>query len=153
MMTRAELAEGLAKGKTLESLLDFTDGQDCQIFKASGFSTGEDVIYIPDISLNEIPVDVVLNRDNSLRDSSGGKWGSMTAQKQIQVALSYCYTGESFVEICNGDEALAYRLFQYVDWQHPSSALDEVVYDDEADRAWAEETYASFREKQLKPAC
>ena len=144
-MTRTDLAAGLRKGLCLSELLQFSDGQDCLIFKADRFTTGDHVIYVPDVELNEIPIRVAVNIDNSMSDSTDGMWGRMTAEGQIRVILSYCYTGDDFVDTCECDEALAYRLFCYCDWQHPISALPEVAYEDEEDRRWAKETYAVFQ--------
>ena len=67
------------------------------------------MIYVPDVSLNEIP----LNRP-------------ITDQNELDEVIGYCYTGRDFVEECNGDRELAERLFWYCDWQHPSSAADEI---------------------------
>lgn len=144
-MTITELKQGLFGGKSLEELLSLRDGQECTIFKADDFCTGDDIIYIPDIDLNEIPVSLDLSIDNSMSDASNGKWGPMTAGEQINIVLSYCYTGKMFVELCDGDEALAYRLFCYVDWQHPTSALDEVVYEDDKDEQSAREVYEKWK--------
>lgn len=146
-MTKAELREGLLKGIHLSVLLPLTDGQECMIFKAEQFTTDDQVIYIPDISLNEIPDSLDLSVDNSMRDASKGKWGSMTASEQIDLILSYCYTGADFVSLFDGDEALAYMLFLYCDWQHPSSAMEEVDYENEDDKKWAAELYAAYLER------
>ena len=143
-MTKEDLRKAFHQGFALADVLDLVPGQDCMIFKAEKFSADDQVIYIPDIDLNEIPYSVDLSEDNSLRDASNGKWESMTANEQIDLVLSYCYTGDDFVDLCEDDEALAYRLFCYCDWQHPSSALPECEYDDEEDKKWAEETYASL---------
>lgn len=103
------------------------------MFKADEFSSGDDIVYIPDIDLNEIPVDHNLSVPNSMMDASNGWWGPMTAEEQVDLALSYCYTGKDFVDLCEGNEEMARDLFAYVDWQHPSSAYPEVAedYEDE----------------------
>ena len=144
-MTTSELEKGLLSGKTLSDLLPFRDGQECTIYKADTFRPDDTILYIPDISLNEIPTDLALNIDNSMSDASNGDWSSMTAAEQIRTVLSYCYTGEMFVEMCEGDEALAWRLFCYVDWQHPGSAMDEVTYDDQDDVEWVKAAYLQYK--------
>ena len=144
-MKISELEKALLSGKALSDVLPFRDGQDCTIYKADIFRPDDTILYIPDISLNEIPTELALNTDNSLSEASNGKWGCMTAEEQIRVVLSYCYTGEMFVEICEGDEALAWRLFCYVDWQHPTSALDEVNYDDQDDAEWVKAAYQQYK--------
>ncbi len=45
--------------------------------------------------------------------------------------LSNCYTGQEFIDECGGDVEKAERLFWYCDWQHPSSAVDELADDEE----------------------
>ena len=131
-MTSKELEIKLQAGATLNEILVFVDGQDCTIFKAKEFCTGDEVLYIPDVELNEIPINIPLNVDNSMSDNSNGKWGSMTAAEQITLILSYCYTGDDFLSECDGNERLAEDLFHYCDWQHPSSALPELEDDEEA---------------------
>ena len=132
-MTKDVLRTRLEGGEKLCDILAFRVGQECEMFKADAFQIGNEVLYIPDIDLNEIPVDICLSVDNSMMDETGGKWGSMTAREQIELALSYCYTGDDFVELCGGDVEMAERLFWYCDWQHPGSAYDEVCDGDEED--------------------
>ena len=144
-----ELKQGLLSGKPLSELLPLQDGQDCTIYKADRFFPDDTILYIPDISLNEIPAYLDLSVDNALSDASNGKRGSMTAEEQVNLVLSYCYTGEMFVEVCSGDEALAWRLFCYVDWQHPSSALDEVDYDDQDDMEHIKKGYNLYKNNKI----
>lgn len=144
-MTKAELKALLLGGAPLNTVLPLRDGQECTIFKTTDFCTDDTIIYIPDMDLNEIPDGLDLSIDNSMRDASNGAWSGLTAEEQVNIVLSYCYTGAQFIELCEGDEALAYRLFGYVDWQHPSSALDEVDYDDEEDARSAREIYEAWK--------
>lgn len=108
-MLITDLREQLRAGKTMDELFHYTRGQECQIYKAPEFITGDTVIYIPDISLNEIPMDRPLCNDEEIED-----------------VLHFCYTGDNFVHECGGDVELAKRLFRYCDWQHPSAALPEI---------------------------
>ena len=130
-MTKREIRAELLKGRPLDDILHFTDGQECMIFKAERFVPGDEVLYIPDIGLNQIPVDIDLSHDNSMMYETKLGWGPMTAEEQIEVVLSYCYTGDDFVTQCESDLEMAERLFWYCDWQHPGSAVDEVVEDEE----------------------
>ena len=41
-----------------------------------------------------------------------------------------CYTRNDFLEMCSGQEKLAEMLFYILDWQTPSSALEEVSLED-----------------------
>ena len=113
-MTREDIRSALSAGKMLIDLLPFGPGQDCEIFKSDKFSAGDDVIYIPDVLLNEIPI-----------------YRKVFSQEELEYVLSHCYTGKDVVEECGGDESLAERLFWYCDWQNPSSALAEVADDEE----------------------
>lgn len=97
-----------------DDLFHYSAGQQCTIYKAAAFTTGDEIIYIPDISLNDIPM------DRPLRNG-----------EEIEEVLSVCYAGVDFVQECAGDVKLAERLFYYCDWQHPSSALPEVDCEDE----------------------
>lgn len=126
-MTKNELLGGFCHGFSLQQLLPAIPGQDCQIFKAERFRTDDEIIYIPDIELNNITFETV------------------PVDEDVQYTLDRCYSGADFVELCEGDEALAYRLFCYCDWQHPISALDEVYYEDEADKADAQLVYEMFK--------
>lgn len=99
-MTKKELEEKLTAGSCLLKLFDFSDGQDCLIYKKENFEVSDEIIYIPDIFLNE----------EDLTDTS--------TPKGIQCAISHCYTGKDFVEECKGHEDLARVLFGFVDWQH-----------------------------------
>lgn len=100
-MTVKELKKKLIKGYRLKDLFDFSDGQDCIIYK-SDFEITDDIIYIPDIDLNEINIDTKLNKE------------------EIKNVLNSCYTGNDFVEECNGYKDVAEELFEFVDWQHPN---------------------------------
>lgn len=130
-MTKDELREKLLIGATLDELLCFRSGQDCDIFKTAEFVSGDEIIYIPDIDLNQLPISIDLSHDNSMMDEMRCGWGPMTAEEQIRIVLSYCYTGNDFIKECEGDAEKAERLFWYCDWQHPSSALPEIDDDEE----------------------
>ncbi len=43
------------------------------------------------------------------------------------------YSSRDFIVLCNGREEMAERLFLELDWQSPSTVLDEWERDDEAD--------------------
>ena len=55
-MTKAELRERLRKGAIMDDLFEFREGQECWIFKAPEFEPGENILYIPDTDLNDIPI-------------------------------------------------------------------------------------------------
>lgn len=116
-LTKEEIRRYLETGLPLCAIVDFRKGQECDIFKTQEFVPGEVVVYIPDIYLNHIPV-----FDHG---------DEMTAE-QIDEILSYCYTGDDFLKLVDGDMEKAKILFDYVDWQHPSSALDgDGLFDEE----------------------
>lgn len=111
-MTKRELKDKLLTGSLLEDLLEFSDGQDCLIYKGK-FEVSDQVIYIPDIYLNNINIEFALSSE------------------EIDNVISHCYTGNDFMMECDGNEKLAIELFEFVDWQHPNiqDVLD--TYDDE----------------------
>ena len=114
VLTKQELSVRPCRSRTLNDLLAFGPGQGCEIFKANRFHPGDVVIYVPDVSLNHIPLD-----------------RSITGPEEIAEVLSSCYTGQDFIDECGGDVRKAERLFYYCDWQHPSSAIDELADDGE----------------------
>lgn len=120
-MTKEELKKQLEERKTLQGLFQFSVGQECLIFKALEFQLGSDIIYISDISLHEIPDDCPI-----------------TEIEDQEQALSDCYSGDDFVNICSGDVKLAKQLFDWCDWQSPEAALPEVI------AAYADESLPAF---------
>lgn len=113
-MTKETLRINLEAGRIMDELFHYSAGQECSIYKAATFTVGDEVIYIPDISLNSIPMDRPLKNG-----------------EEIEEVLALCYTGDDFVQECTGDVELAERLFCYCDWQHPSSALPEVDHNED----------------------
>lgn len=113
-LTKEDLKMSLTEGKTMNELFPFRSGQECEIFKASRFTSDDTILYIPDTSLNEIPMDTPI-----------------TDPESIDEVVRKCYTWSDFVELCDGDTVLAEELFHYCDWQHPSSAVDELVDEDQ----------------------
>ena len=128
-MKKSEIRTALLNGAALEDILTLSDGQECEIFKGSFFAKNDEVIYIPDTTLNDIPTH------------------RPVTDEECNHILSHCYTKEDFLRECNDDAALAFRLFRYVDWQHPSSAFVEVDYEDEEDQRQAAEIYRAACEE------
>ena len=122
LYTKDELYNLLKKGAILDELLDMSDGQECTIFKADYFPEKCDyniVIYIPDLDMN----DVVYNRKMTLQE--------------IADAYTNFYTAQDFIDICEGDEKKARRVFYNCDWQHPSTEFTEMeMFDEEDDEDW-----------------
>lgn len=122
-MNTGELETRLIAGNPLVQLFEFTAGQCCEIYKAKNvkrFCRNTDIIYIPDTSLNDI------RTERPLYD------------EEIDEVLELCYTGEDFLAICGGDEAMARRVFDACDWQRPSTALDELRREDEEEAVGGE---------------
>lgn len=114
-MTKLELRYILMGGKKLEDIFDFTNGQECLIYKGKFLPgiIGDDICYIPDIFLNEIP------------------YNRPVSESEIEDIISECYTTNDFINECKGHESLAKDLFNYVDWQHPNIQDFLEGYDDE----------------------
>ena len=113
MVNKDDLRGHLEAGRTLDNFFVFRTGQECDIYKAPMFVPGDDVLYIPDLSLNGVPTDRPLDSE------------------EIDRIMELCYTGHDFMEITDGDVDKAEKLFCYCDWQHPSSAWDAGELDDE----------------------
>ena len=111
-MTKKELQMKLLAGERIGDLFTFSAGQECEIFKAENFQDGDEIIYIPDIYLNEIPV---------------GR--SVANADEMRNVMSCVYTGDDFLTICGGSYDLALEVFSYCDWQHPWSAYYEIIED------------------------
>lgn len=102
-MTKEILRKELECGKVLKDIFSFTDGQDCTIYKGKfDLENAENIIYIPDIFLNDIDIDA-----------------DFLTEMEIKNVLENCYTTEDFIEEVQGHVNLAESLFDYVNWQHP----------------------------------
>lgn len=112
-MKKSELEARLRNGEIMDDLFHFRLGQDCYMFKADiGEAPDPDeIIYIPDVALNEISLDEPITEED------------------ISDIVEYCYTWQDFLDNMEGDAEKAFRLFDYVDWQHPSSAAEELKMD------------------------
>lgn len=112
MINKRELAARLKQGECLEEIFDFTDGQECLIYKGE-FEVSDNIIYIPDIYLNKLNLGVVETGEN------------------LNDILKNCYTGNDFLKECNGYKNIAKALFDFVDWQHPNIQDLTDCYDEE----------------------
>lgn len=102
-ITKEYLRKELECGKALKDIFEFSDGQDCTIYKGKfDLENAENIIYIPDIFLNDIDIDA-----------------DFMTEMEIKNVLENCYTTEDFMEEAQGHVNLAESLFNYVDWQHP----------------------------------
>ena len=114
-MTKDELRKELKAGVKLEDIFEFTDGQDCLIYKGKFLPgiIGDDICYISDLSLVDIPVNK-----------------SIVKSYEIDSVMGRCYTTNDFIKECNGHENIAEDLFNYVDWQTPDINDFMEGYDD-----------------------
>lgn len=118
LYTKDELYNLLKNGAILDELLDMSDGQECTIFKADYFPEEDcynSVIYIPDLDMNGVVYD-----------------RKMTLQ-ELADAYTNFYTAQDIIDICEGDEKKAKRVFYNCDWQHPSTEFTEMEAFDEED--------------------
>lgn len=116
LLTKSELRARLEEGEELCDILMLEEGQECQIFKADEFKVGDEVIYIPDLALNGIVRFMDDKRTNF---------------EYADDVIDNAYTGQDFVDECDGNVEMAERLFWYCDWQHPSSAFPEIDFEEE----------------------
>ena len=116
-MTREILRKELECGKALNEIFEFTDGQDCTIYKGKfDLNNAENIIYIPDVFINDIDVEA-----------------DFMTEMEIENVINNCYTTADFIEEAQGHVNLAQDLFNYVDWQHLD--LHDLLegYEDEQD--------------------
>lgn len=113
-MKKNELIRRLRCGEKLEDIIEFTSGQECDIFKEKWRDfESDDLVYIPDIYVND---EVICGRP-------------MT-ENEIEDFKSVAYTWEDFIDEADGDENLAKRAFINCDWQHPSTEIEQIkTYD------------------------
>lgn len=101
-LSKTELEVYLRKDYTLAELIpDTSKGEGCVIYKDS-WEKSDRIIYIPDYSLNGIIPNRILNA------------------KEIDKTVHSYYTGNDFLQICNGHEHIAQALFSICNWQHPN---------------------------------
>lgn len=112
-MTKVELRAALEKGSTLCDLFEVVSGEECEIVKHDRFEASDDIIYIPDLRLNDIPITRPMT------------------QKEIQETLYSCYTGNDFLYMCGSSGPSAKALFDACTWQHPSSLLEGIDGEEE----------------------
>lgn len=116
-ITKECLRKELECGKALKDIFEFTDGQYCIIYKGEfDLENVENIIYIPDIFLNDIDIDT-----------------DFMTEREIENVINNCYTTEDFMEEAQDHINLAKSLFAYVDWQHPDLYDLLEGYDDEQD--------------------
>lgn len=122
-MDKKTLRKELEGNVPLEQILDLTIGQcGCTIYKlraANGpirHNDFDNICYIPDMELNDIPYDKPFLSDEEIDD-----------------ILEYCYTFQDFIDLCHGDINKAKAVYNNCDWQHPSTEYDEMELFDEED--------------------
>lgn len=116
-ITKEYLRKELECGKCLEDIFEFSDGQDCIIYKGNfDLNNAENIIYIPDVFLNDIDIEA-----------------DFMTEREIKNVLENCYSTEDFMVEAQGHVNLAESLFDYVDWQHPDLYDLLEGYDDEQD--------------------
>lgn len=102
-MTKKRLRRLLLRGKCLTDLFEFTDGQECIIYKGDfDKAKDKDIIYIPDLYIDSSLYDKKLNRE------------------QIDELLYRVCAKRDFLRESEGHYNIAYELFDFVDWQYPN---------------------------------
>lgn len=125
-MKKEEVKALMREGKKIDEIFDLSLGQDCLIYKGAWPAdvTSKEVIYIPDIWLNELD----------------------SPEVSVEEKLSYMYTAEDFLAESNGNLQVAKDLFEFCDWQNPAiQDLLDCTSDEEA-----QQLYGSTWEEILK---
>lgn len=118
-MIKEEAKKLLLEGKKIGEIFDLIPGQECMIYKGEwpDDTSSEDIIYIPDIDLNELDSDDV----------------------PVSEKLSLMYTAGDFLKEAGGNILAAKDLFNFVDWQNPNvQDLMDCTDDDEAKLIYGE---------------
>ena len=129
-MIREEAKKLLLEGKKIGEIFDLIPGQDCMIYKGEwpDDTSSEDIIYIPDIDLNEL--------DDS--------------DVPVSEKLSLMYTAGDFLKEAGGNVLAAKDLFNFVDWQNPNiQDLMDCTDDEEAKLIYGE-TWEEMLRKEEK---
>jgi len=129
-MTKKEAERLLLQGKKIGEIFDLVPGQDCMIYKGEwpDDTSSEDIIYIPDIDLNEL--------DDS--------------DVPVSEKLSLMYTAGDFLKEAGGNILAAKDLFDFVDWQNPNvQDLMDCTDDDEAKEIYGQ-TWKEMFDSQAK---
>lgn len=106
MINKRELAARLKQGECLEEIFDFTDGQECLIYKGE-FEVSDKIIYIPDIYLNKLNLGVVATGENLIdpvylvsQTINESAYGTSALSKK---AITKVITGDSVKKDANGN--------------------------------------------------
>ena len=98
-MTKEYLRKELECGKRLKDIFEFTDGQNCIVYKGNfDIDNAENIIYIPDIFINDIDIET-----------------DFLTEMEIKNVLNNCYTTADFIEEAQGHVNLAESLFDRVE--------------------------------------
>lgn len=127
-MTKNEIRKLLMNGAAFSDILPMKTGQECTIMKTewpdNPAENMNEVIYLPDISLNDD--DVYVDRKD-------------LTPKEVDDLLTDCYTVRDFIKEGYGNETVAHDLFNFCDWQHPNvQDLMDFTDDSEAQSDYGE---------------
>ena len=89
------------------------------------FKTGKGVCYV-----NEYGFENSEENFEHLFEFEAKEYVASELEGNSYVAMQG-YTKQDFVDICNGDEAMARELFDHVDWQMPETLWDEWLDEEE----------------------
>jgi len=127
-MNREEAKKLLCEGKKVSEIFDLIPGQECLIYKGEwpdNPETSDEIIYIPDIYLNDLDDDDV----------------------PISERLSLMYTAKDFLNQTCGNIAAAKDLFEFVDWQNPNiQDLMDCTDDEEAKQLYGQTWEEMFKD-------
>jgi len=112
-MNKRELKRALLNGKTLVELFNFSKGDACEIFVHptwKGEATDE-IVYIPCLEENNCYIDIEKE----------------IAVENIEDLISTIWTGNEFLEVCEGNGNVASMLLDMCDWANPYSVLNTYI--------------------------
>lgn len=115
-MTKDYLRKELESSIPLDLILDLTTGQcGCTIYKGCSaddlvhYSDFDNICYIPDMELNNIPYDK-----------------PFLSEEERDTIIECCYAFQDFIDLCHGDINKAKIVYENCNWQHPSTEYEEM---------------------------
>lgn len=109
IITRVTLLENANVGGALEDILRFSTGDHCTMFKEDHFYQDGRVLYIPSVEDHGIPIHSPISRN------------------ELASVLKWIYSFEDFVNITEGDMALAKEVFDQCEGEVPEDVYERIM--------------------------
>lgn len=111
-ITKDQAIALLKEGKSIAEIFDLIEYEKYQFYKAKEWDPGDTVLYIPDLWNHGVPAHVSL----------------LLSDEDIETMMQLLFTGRDFIEICEGDKAIAKEVFENIDGAMPKEAYEDVEW-------------------------